>query len=296
MNEHLVLSLTDPALNFGHCIHAGLASFYLDSNAELAKAIAVKSWAPTPENDEEVRTPDKLIEVLDQYFSWPHNGFELVIGKDGKPIVEVTAAHPLLTASDPDRIRNLLVQAGYLPEIIYTGIIDLPIKWNGQIAAADHKTTTWLYTPKDKPSYIAQDFWGGFELSKQFKGYRWLLNQTTGDNSGSFVLNTIGVSKKNDRNCFERRDYLWTLSQLEEWRQDVLATVELFLYCKVNNQWPTTGAHYYCNAYRKPCQFQTLCKASPERRGDLLGLYQKSEWNPLEARKKERLKLELKSN
>ena len=290
-NQGLVSAFTDPALNFGGCIHAGLASYYRGEGPEKAKATAVKSWQPIADDPDQPRTPEKLIEVLEQYLDWPHNGFDLVMDKDGKPLVEVSAAYPLLTASDPDRIREKLVSAGYTSEIIYTGIIDLPIMWSGQLSAVDHKTCTWLYTPKDKPSYINQDFWAGFELSKQFKGYRWLLNQHTGEQGGSFVLNAIGISKANSRNCFERRDFLWTPSQLEEWRLDRVALLEMYLDCKLRGYWPTSGAHYYCNAYHKPCPYKEMCSAPPERRKDMLGLYKVEKWEPLKARKQEMEKI-----
>lgn len=287
-NHGYTTQYTASPLSFGGAIHAGLAHFYQGNGKEDACAVALKGWRVISEevNEDEWRTPAKALEVLDQYFSLPAAELPVLSGVNGQPLVEIDAVYPLLTVSDPQRIRDKLAACGY-SDVLYVGLIDLMITWMGKPAICDHKTTSGIYTPKTEPSNIRPQFWDGFRPNKQMIGYLWTVSQYMKEPITTVVINALGVSKANNRNCFERRDFLFTPSEVEEWRRDTVSLVEQYLDCKLNGYWPTNGAPYYCHSYGGHCPYVELCSRPPELRAEFTHLYKVDFWNPLEARKKE---------
>lgn len=289
-NMHLSGATTPAALNFGGAIHAGLAAFYEGRPTTECCAVAIKAWRPTPDNPDEWRTPDKLLEVLDQYFELPHNKFKLIPDAEGKPLIEVSAAYPFQVS---EAIQAKLILAGYSPEVTYVGILDLPIDNCGSLAIVDHKTTSSIYTPKDSASYVRMDYWDNYKPSKQLPGYLWLMTNYLGMPVYTGVINVLGLSKSNSRHCFEKREFMWTPSEIEEWRVDTEYLIGQWLDCKISGYWPTNGAPYYCHSYSSTCLYNPLCSVPKEVRESKMGLYTIDEWNPLEARKKEAARLEI---
>lgn len=248
--------------------------------------IAIKTWRITPDEPDEPRTPEKLLEVLTQYFEAPHTKLDVCKGQDGTPLVEIDAVYPLLTLSDSPSLREKLAKLGY-SSVLFVGLVDCIADWMGAPTIIDTKTTTSLYTPKAEPSYIRPDYWNQYNLSMQMKGYLWVVSHYLKETLSQVVIDGVGVSKNNERHCFERRDKTYTPSQLAEWRIDTVYLIEQWADCKLAGYFPTNGAPYYCYAYNKPCMYKQLCERPPENREELRELFIQDKWNPLEARKKE---------
>lgn len=293
--QHLSLPKKAAPLVFGGCIHAGLAAYYRGATEAEALTTAVAAWQVMEDSkvnsegeETEWRTPEKLIEVLTQYFALP-NTFE-VLEVRGTKVIEVDVPYPLLTEGELGHLSGKLSRLGY-NGVVFFGIVDLMVNWSGKKYIVDHKTTSGLYTPKSASSYIRPDYWNNYQPNKQMVGYSWLASKYFSEEVSGVIINALGCSKNNDRNCFERQTFEWTPSELEEWRIDTVRTLEMILDAMIANYYPTTGAPYYCHSYGGHCPYVELCKRPPELRDQLLDMYIVDEWNPMDARKKEASRL-----
>lgn len=163
-----------------------------------------------------------------------------------------------------------LVQVGELP-VVFHGFIDLPILWRGQPWVLDFKSTAML----------GDLFWADKAMSSQQKGYAWAWQEIAGQRVGGYLVRAIRTSSppknvveqkpKRDGSAPKTVEDWWheTLGEhrfylnegeLDEWKQNAIATVREFLYHYGNGYFPrrTTAC-----APKWKCPYFDVCSVFP---------------------------------
>lgn len=280
--------LTAAPLNFGAVIHSAIAHYLIHKDKEAATVIALRSWRATPEDPDEWRTPEKMVEVLDSVYN--NLDFEVVLGKDGTPMVEIEFALPLFLETERDEME--IVRAAGFEGVLYAGIIDLVTKWMQQYFVVDHKTSSYFYrSPKGGTPFVDPKYFDRFKPEAATAGYCWAMNQVFGEPMAGMIINAIGIPKTGKNPIvFSKNAIPWSAEELEEWRQDTVMTIVQLCEAIIKDKWPKCTES--CWKFNSPCNYLTLCKTPPSIRDGMLGLYEVRPWNPLEERKKEREALE----
>lgn len=281
----LTKEFTSPALSFGSAIHAGIAEFRRSGNKDAALACAISQFAPIDADEDEWRTPARVIKTLELYFETPQP--TVLKAPSGEPIIEFEFAIDLLRATTLDYIveKNLKL-AGY-SGMLYVGVVDAVIDWMGSIYIEDHKTcSSQIRSPRGEKPFINTNFWSHFKPHGATPGYIMGAREYLRTPIHGVMIDAIGVNKLHT--CFARQTISWTQEELEEWRQDMLSGVNSFLVEKINNYFPKNPES--CHLYNTECMFRDMCKTAPAFRENLKSLYKVDFWNPLTARAKEKEK------
>lgn len=270
-----------PSLNFGTAIHAALEHRYRYHQAnipdlELEKAqaqILEECFRQKPPPEDDFRNLNWAIEVNHKYNE--HTSFEpfnLLLDNEGKPLVELSFALPLYVyeASPTKRIQ-----------IYYTGRIDLPTMWDGQIIVGDHKTTSILGTT----------FFDDLRVSPQQVGYCWAFQKLTGKKVSGFFINAIRVRPAPAKpkggfeawwaESFQRHKEYLLPHTLEEWHTNVIALIDEFFW-HYSRQFFPQKKKWCCGKYGR-CQYYDVCDTPPNHRGLMLSstLFTDNIWSPL---------------
>lgn len=165
-------------------------------------------------------------------------------------------------------------------EVIWSGIIDDLCEFDGGLYVVDLKTSSWP---------LGSNFFQGFRLSQQLKGYVFAARQLVSPDVIGGMIHGIWVHAEPIRKTsktvlledyFKTDIYIWTDSQLDEWRTSVLQKVDEMQRAKETQRYPMDDGHA-CTAYGA-CVYQQLCMAPPEVRAQLIKLgYKREKWEPL---------------
>jgi len=157
------IAATDkPSLAFGSAVHLALEYRYstytnLPPDALLHSEIAdllTKFFDEHPTPSDDYRNLNWCLEIVRRYNEhYAIEPFQLLVDPTGKPMVELSFALPLFTFVDLANDRSI--------PIIYTGRIDLPVLWDGQLSIMDHKSS----------SMVGPSFFDKMRMSAQQKGY-----------------------------------------------------------------------------------------------------------------------------
>lgn len=285
------------ALNFGTAIHHALEYRYrnyrnVSPDLFLEDELAVLLGAyfdehPCPEDD--WRNLNWAIEVMKKYNErYANEPFNLLVGDDGVPLVEMSFALPLFKYNG-----WFLKPLGEEPmiEVVYTGKIDLPVIWDDQLFIIDHKTT----------SMLGDQFFNEMRMSAQQKGYSWAFQTLTGRKVAGFCINAIR-SKQPPQYVLNgaEKDYRgkkltptawWQESlqrervylkdgDLDEWKDNLIHLVEEFFFNYQRAYFPMKTK--WCAMYGK-CQYYDVCSLAAPDRGLMLssGLFANNVWTPL---------------
>lgn len=299
--ENLTTPRVPAALNFGAAVHAGIAAWLRGVDKDKAVAMALQALRPQElptVGKEEWRTPTHLVELLDVVFA--QDKPEVMLGKDGQPVVEAEGLYPLCNPDDyPKDLSDALRANGY-DSLAYAFILDAVSVLFDTIYVTDHKTTTNVRGAKGEPAYIDPSFSGSFAVNAQMMGYVWGLQKLIGKKCGGILINAIGIHSyrilspsftAKDYFCFQRFTVNYTPEQLEEWRLSTIEAVKSMLRMRLSGKYQMTTES--CYLYKKPCPYLPLCSIPPSERKELADkLYIREVWDPLEARKKEVAKAE----
>ena len=85
--------------------------------------------------------------------------------------------------------------------------------------------------------------------------------------------------------AFGRQVYEWSPEEIEEWRLDTIAQIELYLDVKLRGYWPKNPDS--CLDYNSRCPYFQLCKIPASQRTAQEGIYVIDKWDALSARRKE---------
>lgn len=275
-----------PALNFGSAIHRALEYRYTTLRNEAPTVLdeqdifdhALKPYFdanPQPEDDH--RTLEFAREVIGMYNQrYAHEPFSLMVDKDGKVMAEMSFAVPLFTY----RMGKDLQGIDHNIPIIYTGRIDLPVLWDGQVFIGDFKTSGML-----GPSKADE-----YKISPQFEGYCWAFEKLTGTKPGGFFIRGIRTKSKPGSakagwdkwwdECFmSHKEYLRP-GQLDEWYRNTVALVEEFFWHYQRGFMPQKKQA--CTMYGK-CPYYEICYMPEASREQVLqsDMYTANEWSPL---------------
>ena len=258
------------ALTFGGAIHKGLEVLLTKGISPESKQLAFNSMLGCFANDpvpvEEWRTPDRAIEVLEQYCKfYPSEMFSVVRTPEQKAMVELPFALPLGDVLLPDNSRVY---------ILWTGRIDGIIQWDNQYWALDHKTS----------SMKGPTFWKDFELSQQMIGYTWAASQLLGQRITGVVINGLFCRKPSKAGTpteFERQRFAYPDYMLQEWHQNTLTLVSDFLGHYSRSFFPKQ-TKWCCGKYGL-CSYHSVCTASPTDRDFILQSsdFKDVTWSPL---------------
>lgn len=262
-------------LRFGGIIHKILETRYRSATAmhaqspqveEVMRAVAIdefSKWSP-PEDD--FHNFSTTLSFIHEYgLAYPFESFDILRFPDGRPLVEVPFAFPLGEVITPTKTIKVMWQ----------GRIDLVYESNGAIYFMDHKTTSIM-----GPSYFSQ-----FELSHQFYGYAWAVEQLLGRVVAGGVVNALGIRKPSKTGkAIELKRQLIPIQRplLEDWRTDCLHIVADYLEHARRGYFPKHTA--WCVGKFGECPYRKVCTLdTPEQRQMMLssGEYQTNTWSPL---------------
>ncbi len=159
--------------------------------------------------------------------------------------------------------------------VIYSGRIDLAIRKDGALWAADHKTT----------SIMGDQYMDGLSMSSQFLGYMWALSHKLKERPAGYMVNVLGSRKPTEKGTGKRfeiaRDYFfkdWSL--VEEWFSNTVALLqEVFFHA---NQGYYPMKKLWCVGKFGKCQYFDVCSLPASARQTLLqsGMYKDNTWSP----------------
>lgn len=266
-----------PALNFGSAVHCALEYRYthcknepptvLDEQDIFDHALA-PHFAQNPQPEDDHRTLQLAQEIIGQYNQrYQHEPFSLMVDSEGKVMAEMSFSVPLCTL--PNGVS-----------IIYTGRVDLPVLWDGQIFIGDFKTASTLGQSKTDE----------MKVSPQFEGYCWAFQELTKKPVAGFFVRGIRTKAKPGKptkgwpawwdECFmSHKEYLRP-GQLDEWRTNTIALVEEFFWHYSRGFMPQKKKA--CTLYGK-CPYYDICYLPEESRQQMLAsdLFTRNEWSPL---------------
>jgi hypothetical protein len=264
-----------PALSFGTAIHAALEYRYknCESNpvspaqADAQRNILVEHFAKSPAAEGDHRTLDFAVEMITRYNAVYHiEPFNLIADEHGKVMAENSFALPLFTYKD-------------IP-VVYTGRIDLPVMWEGQLFVMDHKTTTML----------GDHYFDGQRVSPQYEGYAWAFEQLTGQRVAGFCINAIRTKAMPAKprgswdawwaEGFARHKEYLKPGQIDEWKRNVIHLIkELFFHLEQDYLPMKKKA---CTLYGK-CPYYEVCYSREDAREAELrsDKFIDNDWSPL---------------
>jgi len=299
------------ALTFGGAIHEGLELFHTwqwtrnhpshdtamieysyGKEAQDRAILNYFSLNPIPPDilAYDHRTPVAALEVMKHYRAQSnvelHPDYELeILADDEGPIIERSFEIPMavldlsLSLWDLAKILNqeTWITSATTPKtpvrihLAWSGRIDLICSINGRPRVLDHKTSS-IDTP---------DYFRGFELSSQVRGYVWAAQQLWPDiKPKSFVHNGIFFKKPNKTNssasliargakggepplAFKRTYYPsnvnseYSDTDLSRWKRDTILLIEDFLHSVSRGVYPMNDAN--CVVKYGMCPYHDVC-------------------------------------
>jgi len=285
-----------PPLRFGAFIHNALAYRYANEHdSELDHPIERRmldilsdNFRATPCELEGWRSYDNAVKVIRAYNTfYPKEDFF---------VAENVATHAPYV-EQPFAVDTHQIIRGR--RIIYTGKIDLKVVFPDHTKyTLDHKTS----------SVLGDTFWSDQQMTGQHRGYVWADRECTGEECTGYIVNALGCKESLanavfDENLgqlipgltnsgraskatpveFARQRFFTAVppGQIDEWYENMLAQVDMFLYCVEKNSFPRHTRH--CIYKYGPCQFYNVCSLPKESRENALmsGAYAENTWTPL---------------
>lgn len=279
------------ALNFGSAVHAALEARYKSSEMFAGEskseqlASGLSSLATRPVESGDWRDESLLREVINQYsLTYPIEDFTILADSTGAPCVELPFAIPLgtITLASPIQLQSkdengviTLSEYTSIP-IIWTGKIDLVVKYQSRNWLADHKSTS-IFGPK----YFDQ-----YEISGQFSGYAWAVQTILNEPVAGVGINVIALRKptKTGKGIeFGRRWISIPQYQIAEWQMNTLNLLANFFAMMHEGNFPmrTTSC---VNKWGRKCDYHGVCVLPEPQRMMYLstGDYKNKTWSPLE--------------
>ena len=295
--KHWVTNTMSAAPAFGIAMHEGIAGFrnakrdgmkYPDAYQHGAKILleAYKKNMP-PDSKSEVAQDDKRsaqnawriftghcehYEPMGLKYPYVEVPFAMLLGQINLPFYHST--HNCSgVAGTPCSINTTQ------RDVIYVGIIDAIIEWQAVQFVNDIKTTAWI---------LNQNWLDGFQMDQGMIGYTVAARELLGIDTSRALIHAIWVStpaktakgKKLDE-YFHTKELYWDDSQLDEWRQNTLNTIQDIETRKVDGKW-SMAYNEDCNSFGM-CPYRPVCSSPPAAREQLLTMdFHKAIWTPLE--------------
>lgn len=272
MIENIVPRSESVHLIFGQIYATALEHFYLHraQGASIDEALRlvvrealVSSWDQTTAEprafDHAAKTRANLIRTIvwyvDQFAEESESGIQTHILSSGRPAVELSFT---LEVSD---------------ELLFCGHIDRVVNYGGALYWMDQKTTSYTITPR---------FFDQFKPHNQFYLYTWAGQTILQSPVRGGIIDAAQIAVGFSR--FERSPITVTKSQLSEWLESALWTIETARQATALHQFPMNLAS--CGNYGG-CPYRTLCSRCPSVRDKFIeGDYVVADkpWDPLTPR------------
>lgn len=301
-----VPSAEKPSLNFGSAIHLCLEHRYLnhahnpvdDKYYNDIGQILTDFYADHPVPADDWRTMIWAMEVMRRYNGkYDVEPFQLLVDKDGKPLVELSFGLPLAVYDTESGILRPWtgVASPHEIKIVYSGKIDLPIVQEGNIYIMDHKTT----------SMLGNMFWDEMRMSSQQRGYVWSFEQLTGKRLHGYYINAIrtkvppqyvldGKPSRSGKaltpeswwnESLQRERFLLQPGEGQAWLANTLDLIDEFFFHYRRGYMPQKTK--WCAFYGR-CPYYEVCQLHPDDRLFLLqsGQFVDNTWSPLKQNNK----------
>ena len=274
IEDGVVPETTSEPLAFGISLHAGREHYqrlrmsgvpHLDANDEAVKKFE-SIW--DKEIPDSLKTPLKSGDRRGKT-----NGGRLLrgylakYGEFGKPLhIEVPFACFLGKSADGE-------------PVLVSGILDEICEYQGQTYVLDLKTTT--YEPDAR-------FFESFRTSSAMMGYIFAVEETLGIQVAGVMIHAIWVRnihynkprKVPLQDHFRANIITYTPEQLDEWKTNVLYTVEDIKTAKSRGYYRFNWGDA-CKNYGG-CEYKSICGATPANRKTLIANnFRQSRWDPL---------------
>jgi hypothetical protein len=277
------------ALRFGGFIHKAVEyrnicialgkPFVEDEQLKLLS----KLFTENPLENEGWRNFDSAVKAIRGYNAFyppEQEDFKIAKNAKGEPFVEQPFA-----VDTGETIRGW--------RIIYTGRIDVKIE------RADGSTYDWDIKTS---SVLGDTTWADWAVSEQFKGYCWADWKCTGQEPTGYYIDAIGARESIANAVFNpvtgevqplgkskavplelvRQPFFTKVpeGQLQEWYENMLLQVDVFLYYMESNTFPRH--HKHCVGKYGKCQFYNVCSLPEKREEALQGTaFKDNTWSPL---------------
>lgn len=275
-----------PALNFGSAIHAALEARYKDDSYDYLSGETEQKmfdaltlhFEQNPQPDGEFRTLDMATKIIRKYNQkYLTESFEVCRLEDGKRCVEMPFALPLTKEEHEFVYYNHHKKESCVLNVMYTGKIDIVLREHNQIYTLDHKTAY----------QFGSSFWQDQQMSGQHVGYCWAIDQILGVRTSGYKINALRTRKGSKKDPdpidedLERNTYYITDERKLEWKQNLISTIEEFLWNYSRQYMPMRTK--WCVGKYGACQFFDVCSLPKDQRQGALesGLYQDDTWSPL---------------
>lgn len=259
------------ALTFGNHLHAALKLRYmLCHNKAVSEKVEARQmvllehlWNARPTQLGDHRTLGLAQDVIARYnVQYKDEPFQLVELK-GNKLVEEPFALPLGIV---DGIK-----------IVWTGVIDLPSAWSGELFVMDHKSSSI------GGDYFFQDFIN----SSQMMGYCWVIREQYKIKVHGAVINALFVKKPpktekaKDPISFVRQKIYFENDRLDEWRDNTLRDIQDFLTYYKEGYYPMHTTQ--CIRKYGACPYFNVCNLIPQARGAYLAsaVFRDDTWDPI---------------
>lgn len=307
-----------PALNFGSAIHLGLEYRYVryqnrpvdDQYYEVVSGLLLKHFEENPVPEGDFRTINWALELLRRYNNkYSFEEFNLLTYDTPVACPQCdgidTALCPWCAGSGK---RDVMVEIGFdIPfcqvfdasskthiPVNFTGRIDLPLLFDGELYVLDHKTT----------SMLGVNFWEEKRAAAQFKGYAWAFHQATGKLPHGFAVNALRTKEPPQyvlngttsaragktqspeswwNESLARQRFVLRVGELEEWKENTIHLLQLFFdqYAKGFLPRRTTN----CITKYGRCPYFEVCHTYPADDRLLMlasGDFMDNTWSPIQ--------------
>lgn len=224
---------------------------YSDPNHIGDDAFRIADSGKPWDSGHSAKTRSTLIRTIIWYFEHFAEDLPVIMLADGRPAVEHSFTLP------------------FYDDIVYCGHIDKLVEMGGEPLVVDQKTTT---------ATVSQYYFDQYSPDTQMSGYSWAGQIIYNMPIRGVMIDAAQITAGWTR--FERGFAFRTPSQLMEWKDNSVATIERARKAVEDNYFPmnTTACGNYGG-----CEFRKICSRAPEVRDQLLrsDYQQGARWDPI---------------
>ena len=271
--EHMT---TSPALDFGKTVHASLEAYYKNKRS-LPEAMKVWDSYITKEGDE-LRTQangQKLMEWYDKVYQ--HCPLEILQVEIGFAVPVYNPTEFCVKCSKQlEMHKENCPNCNYPRSIMYCGRIDGLAKWDGQLFALEHKTT----------SVMGYSYFEQFRPNMQIDGYTYAASQLLQEPCAGAIVNALEPWKevkrvtektKKPEDHFARKPIMRSAEELKDFALEVNQLVCEILQAEEKQVYYKTKSA--CFQYNYSCPYKQLCLYGDDERL-IKKDYNVSKWEP----------------
>lgn len=283
-------SATDFGKLFHQCEELRLSVGFNDTLRQRQRELVLGHFQRLPVSPTDHRTAERMLAVLKQYEErWAHDDYPAkVLIHEGEPFIERPFKIPLCTLELDSWLSYHPQQLVTVPqssprETLY--INNLHIILTGRIDAAIHESNLLWVVDNKTSSRGGEEFESAFRLSLQTRGYTWALQKILGRPVAGLIMNALVILPPTktlfNNTKLGRIAYPYSPDSLDEWEEDVKATVSDLVHSLVRGFFPQHGL-----SFKSPCSgcdYAENCGLPrAQRSGDLASeSFRDVTWSPI---------------